>query len=258
MSESSSTMDGMFASVLGLDAASWSAVIAVVALGVSAYVALGARGSAAGSKRSALAAEQSARATSSAAAAAGRSAAAAEASAEHAERAAVAAERNASAQEVAVRLDEERARHERRDRIGRDAPRWGPASEHGGALWFADDNTLYGVLFNTGRVAGRVTGVELELPNGGGLAGRYRADPAGAVDGGFVSALDVRPGRGMHVEFTTNDDSLGLGLRGDAHPRIKIRSASDELGWAEDRIVELLRRMPGHQPGLRWQPRAME
>jgi hypothetical protein len=248
----------MFASVFGVDAAAWSAVIAVAALGVSAYVAFGARGSAAGSKRSARAAEQAALATSSAAAAAERSAEAAEASAQHAERAAVAAERSASAQEVAARLDEERAHHERRERIGRDAPRWGPASLHGGALWFADDNTLHGALFNTGQVAGRVTGVELELPNGGGLQGRYRAEPSGAVDGGFVSALDVRPGGGMHVEFTTSDGSLGLGLSGDARPRITVTSSSEELGWAEDRVVELLRKTPGHQPALRWQPRAVD
>lgn len=231
---------------------------AVAALVVSAYVALGARGSAAGSKRSAGAAEQSALATTSAAAAAERSAKASEASAQHAERAAVAAERSASAQEVAVQLDEERARHERRERMDRDAPRWGSTSEDGGAMWFADDNKLCGVFVNTGRVAGRVTGVELELPTGGGLPGRYRAEPAGTVDGGFVSALDVRPGGGMYVEFMTSDGSLGIGLRGDARPRIKVTSSSEELGWAADRTVELLRKMPGHEPALRWQPRPMD
>jgi len=59
----------------------------------------------------------------------------------------------------------------------------------------------------------------------------------------------------MHVEFTTSDGSLGLALRGDARPRIKVTSSSDELGWVDDRTVELLRKMPGHEPALRWQPR---
>lgn len=248
----------MLGSLLGLDAASWSAAIAACALAISAYLALGARGSAAGSKRSARAAEQSAAATSAAAEASKRAAEAAEESARQAERAAAAAERSAAAHEDVVRLDEERARHERRERADRDAPRWEPTTKHGGALWFADDNQLCGVLLNAGRVAARVSGVELELPTGGGVIGRYRAEPAGPADGGFVSVLEVHAGKRMQIEFKTSDGSLGLGLRGDAQPRITIKCASEELGWAGTRTVELLRKMPGHQPAQRWQPRAVD
>jgi len=246
------------AGILGLDAASWSAVIAAGALAISAYIAVGARGSAAGSKRAARAAEESAKATSSAAEASERAAQAAEASAQHAERAAAAAERSASAHELAVRLDEERAQHERRERTDRDAPRWGPTSDHGGALWFSDDNQLCGLLLNRGRVYAQVTRVEVQLPGGGRVVGRYRAEPPGPGDGGFVSALDVRPGGRMHVEFQTSDGSLGMGLRSDAYPRVTVTSASEELEWTGERTLELLRKMPGHQPAPRWQPRAID
>lgn len=234
----------MFASLLEIDAAAWSAAIAAGSLAVSIWLGFRTRGSTAASRQSADSSE--------------RSAEAAEASAAQAERAAAAAERSASAHEGAVAFEEERAQHERRERIDRDAPRWGPSSEQGGELWFSGDDELRGAVRNTGRVRADVSAVELELPTGGRLAGRYRAEPAGPADGGYVSSLAVRPGGAMRVEFHTRDGSLGQGLRGDARPRVVITSSSEELRWTGERTLELLRKLPGHQPAPRWQLRRVD
>src|SRR5215210_3883288 len=154
----------LIASVLGIDASSWSVIVAAVALAVSAYSLLGARGSAGASNRSAEAAERSADATTASAQAAERAAGAAETSAQHSERSAAAAERLAAAHERTVELDEQRAIHESRERAGRDAPRWAAVGEHEGAWWISDDNHLHGVLVNAGRVGAQVTDAVVDLP----------------------------------------------------------------------------------------------
>lgn len=247
-----------FLALLGIGAESWGVIVAAAALAVSFYSVLGARGSAAASNRSAQAAERSADATTAAAEASQRSAGAAETSAQHSERSAAAGERLAAANERAVQLDEQRSVHESRERANRDAPRWEPLSEHEDGWWTSDDNQLEGVLTNLGRVEAAVTCVLLELPAGGQLAGRYRADPPGPADGGFVSTLTVRAGGAMRVEFRTTDGSLGHGIAANVPPRVTITSSSDELGWQGDRVIELLRRPGGVSSAIRWKPRAVD
>ena len=248
----------LIASVLGIDASSWSVIVAAVALAVSAYSLLGARGSAGASNRSAEAAERSADATTASAQAAERAAGAAETSAQHSERSAAAAERLAAAHERTVELDEQRAIHESRERAGRDAPRWAAVGEHEGAWWISDDNHLHGVLVNAGRVGAQVTDAVVDLPTGGRVLGRYRADPQGPADGGFVSALSVRPGGAMHVEFETSDGSLGQALSGDVRPRVTISASNEELPWHGEGVVELLRQSGGVASATRWKPRGVD
>lgn len=226
-----------FAALLGIDAESWGVIVAAAALAVSVYSVLGARGSAAASKRSARAAESSAR---------------------HSDRSAAAAERLAAANERAVELDEQRSLHESRERADRDAPRWAALADDEGAWWISDDGHLEGVLVNRGRVEAAVTRVVLDLPAGGQLTGRYRAEPPGSADGGFVSTLTVRAGAAMRVQFQTTDGSLGHGIAGDVRPRVTVAASSDELGWRGDRVIELLRRSGGVTSAIRWKPRAVD
>jgi len=130
--------------------------------------------------------------------------------------------------------------------------------EHEGAWWISDDNNLTGALRNIGHVRGDVTGVELELPIGGRVVGRFRAEPSGPADGGYVSTLPVRAGGAMTIEFQTHDGSLGTGLAGDVRPRVTVRAGSDDLGWQGTRTIELLRRSGGVNAALRWEPRAVD
>lgn len=122
----------------------------------------------------------------------------------------------------------------------------------------SDDNYLAGVLKNDGRVPAKVTAAVLDLPNGGRVIGRFRADPPGPADGGFVSALSVRPGAAIRIEFETTDGSMGAGLAGELHPRVVITSSSVELDWQGDRVIELLRRPGGVAVALRWQARPVD
>jgi len=116
------------------------------------------------------------------------------------------------------------------------------------------------VLVNRGGVAAQVTAVELHLPAGGGLSGRYRVEPPGPGDGGFVSVLTVRAGGAMKVEFATTDDSLGagLGVAGSVPPRMRITASTEDPDWDGTRAIELLRRTGGVTAALRWQPHAVE
>lgn len=247
------------AAVFGIDAASWGVIIAALALVVSIYSALGARGSAGASDRSAKAAERSADATVASAQASLRSAGAAEASAQHSERSAGAAERSAVAHERGVELDEQRASHELRERVERDAPRWAAVSDDEAAFWISDDNHLSGVLINVGAVTARVTEALLNLPAGGRIPGRFRLEVPGPADGGYASTVDVRPGAAARIEFETSDGSLGQGVTaGNLRPRVAITADNQELGWHGTRTMELLRRGGGISSALRWQARAVE
>lgn len=218
----------MSASVLGIDAASWAAILAAGALLVSIWGVWGSRRSSASAERSALAAERSSEAAVAAATAAGRSAIAAEQSAEatiastsaaersagaaetsavHAGESAQAAGRLAAAQERALALAEQRAVDQRRERALRDAPRWAPTSEDERGWWRSGDNSLTGVLVNAGGATAVVTRVALDLPNGGGFDGEFGREPQGHIGGGQTK-LDVAPGMAMRVTFTSADDSL--------------------------------------------------
>ena len=233
------------ATFLGVDANAWGVVVATVALAMAIYGASIARASANAARRSADASERSADATVASAEASARAAGAAEASAQHSKRSASAAERSATADERAVAIDEERVRHEARERADRDAPRWAPISEHEEAWWISDDNNLRGTLVNVGSVQATVTDVDLDLPAGGGLPGRFRAHPTGPADGGFVSELDVRPGGALAIHFETTDGSLRLALHGDVRPRMRITARSDEIelaGHTHDRVAAQVRR----------------
>jgi hypothetical protein len=250
--------DVCVATFLGVDADAWGVVVASVALAVAIYGASIAKASANAAKRSAGASERSADATVASAEASARAAGAAEASAQHSKRSASAAERSATADERAVAIDEERVRHEARERADRDAPRWAPISEHEEAWWISDDNNLSGTLVNVGSVEATVTGVDLDLPAGGGLPGRFRAHPAGPADSGFVSELDLRSGGALAIHFQTTDGSLGPGLHGDVRPRVRITARGDDLDWEGTRTIELLRKFGGVSAALRWQPRAVD
>jgi hypothetical protein len=241
--------------VLASDTATWGIVIAGLALVVSVYGALLARRSAKAAGRSANAAEETAKATVAAAEASGRSASAAETSAQHAGRSADAAERTAVVGERGVELEEERVRHEQRERAARDAPRWEPTGEDEGAWWISDDNHLRGVLVNVSTVRASVTRVELNLPTGGALVGLCRAEPPGPISGGLHERLDVPAGMAMAIEFSTDDGSLGTGLQGNVAPRVEITARGDELDWEGTHTIELLRRGGGVTEALRWQAR---
>jgi hypothetical protein len=246
------------ADVLGLDAGTWSVLIASAALAVSAWGVLMAKRSAVTAERSAAASERSADATVAAVEAASRSAGAAEISAQHSERSSTAAERSAAADERAVAIEEDRVRHEARQRVDRDAPRWEPLAEDESAWWISDDRNLSGILKNSGKVSATVVGVEVDLPNGGLLRGKYRAEPRGPADGGFVSRLSVRPGGALRIEFDAPDGSLGPAMRSAVRPRIQIEAESDDLGWNATRLVELLRQSGGVTSAIRWKPRAVD
>lgn len=239
------------AALLGIEPESWSVIVAVAALAIAAYGAFGARGAVKDARRSADATTASAEASQ-------RAAGAAEISAQHSERSAEAAERLAAASERAVELEERRAAHEGRERAARDAPRWEPVGDDEGAWWISDDNHLDGVLLNSGRVDALVLGITLDLPAGGQLSGRYRAEPPGPADGGFVSLITVRAGGAMRISFGTTDGSLGLGIAGDVRPRVTVTAESAELGWEGERVVELLRRSGGTSSATRWEPRAID
>jgi hypothetical protein len=223
------------ATVLGLSADTWTVLVASGALVVSIIGTSVARGSANASARSAGAAE---------------------ASAQHAEKSAEAAERSAVAAEGSLAIEQDRARHEARERTDRDAPHWDATASSEQAWWISDDNHFSGTLRNGGKVRAVVTGVELELPTGGRVSGRFRSDPPGPGDGGFVSELGVHPGGVIAVEFETSDGSLGAGMRGDTRPRVGVLSRSEDLGWEGERTIEFLRRSGGVSSALRWQPRA--
>jgi hypothetical protein len=244
--------------VFGIDTASWGVIIAALALVVSVYSALGARGSAEASDRAAKAAERSADATVASAEASHRSASAAEVSAQHSERSAGAAERSASALERGVELDEQRAAEERRERTERDAPRWEPTGDDESSFWTSDDNHLSGALVNVGGAAARVTRVVLDLPAGGRVLGRFRREVPGPADGGYASAVDVQSGTAVRIEFETSDGSLGRGVAGELRPRVAITASNDELGWEGTRNIELLRSGGGVSGALRWKPRPVD
>lgn len=249
---------GVTAEILGFDAATWSVLIAIAAFAASLWSIWIAKRSAEASERSAAASEKSADATVSAVEAASRSASAAELSAQHSERSATAAERSASADERAVAIEEERVRHEARRRADNDAPRWEPLAAGESAWWISDDRNLSGVLRNSGKVDAVVVGVEVDLRNGGHLQGRYRAEPAGPADGGFVSHLRVRPGAAMRIEFETSDGSLGPALQVGNAPRIVVHAEAADLGWSGARTIELLRQGGGVSSALRWRSRAID
>ena len=91
------------------------------------------------------------------------------------------------------------------------------------------------------------------------MIGRYRAEPPGPADGGFVGVLPVRAGGAMRVAFQTTDGSLGDGLDADIAPRVIITSSSEELAWAVDRVIEqLLRRSGGVTAAIRWKARCTD
>jgi hypothetical protein len=230
------------AALFGIDAASWGVIIAALALVVSIYSAVGARGSAAASDRAAKAAERSADATFASAEASQRSAGAAEASAQHSERSAGAAERSAAAHERAVELDERRAAHESRERAERDAPRWEPTGQYEAAFWTSDDNHLDGVLVNMGAVTAHVTAVVVELPAGGRVAGRDRLAEPGPADGGVVSDLDVRPDTAMRVSFQTTDGSLREGPTTDLRPRVTITAGNEDCATHRGPVASFITR----------------
>jgi hypothetical protein len=233
--------------------------VAALALVLTALSMLSARGAAKVARESRETAERSAQATVASAAASARSAGAAEASATHSARSAVAAERSAAAHERAIALAEAKALAQAQERLDRDAPRWGGLDGHD-TCWRSDKDQLSGVLVNKGRTPAQVTGIELRLPNGGALVGRYRAEPQGPGGGGFVSTLLVSSGGGIYIEFQTTDGSLGQGLNGSLTPCIRITARNDELGWEGTRRVELQLELAGATFGSdsMWQPRPVD
>jgi ADP-ribosylglycohydrolase/extradiol dioxygenase family protein len=137
-------------------------------------------------------------------------------------------------------------------------PQLVPPGEHEGAWWASTDNWLAGTLVNAGPASIEITGVALDLPNGGRVHGRYRAEPPGQVDGGFVSTLQLQGGQALRAEFETSDGSLGDGLAGDVRPRLQIAARSDELGWRGVQTLELLRRPASVRGELHWHVRTID
>jgi hypothetical protein len=248
----------MIPAVLSIDTEVWGVIIGACALAVSIYGVSYARRSAKAAERSAAASERSSDATVAAAEASARAAGAAEASAQYSERSTGAAERSATAEERGVAIEEEREHHEARARIDRDAPRWGPIGEDEQAWWKSNRNELSGALTNTGKVSADVTRAELDLPGGGGLVGRFRAEHTGPADGGFVTNLKVEPGHAIWIEFDTTDASLGTALQGDVRPRVLLTARSDDLDWEGTRTIELLRTPGDVTAEVRWKARAID
>jgi hypothetical protein len=187
-----------------------------------------------------------------------RSADAARLSARQAKRSADATERTADAQEGVAAIEQQRFEHERIARIAQEAPNWEVAGEGDEALLDSTDNELAGVLRNTGMVIAIVTGLELDLPNGGRVTGQYRSEPPGPASGGWQSRLVVYPGMAMAVKFLTTDRSLGAGLEAGSRPRLHVDCSSDDLKWQGRRTLELLRKPKDHRGRLRWKARQWE
>jgi hypothetical protein len=234
------------ASLLGVDADTWSVVIAALALAISVYSVISARKAEARADRVADATVASARASE-------RSAGAAEQSAEHAHRSADASERLADANERLANSDEARALREEQARRYHDAPAWAPTSEDAAGYWNSDNNRFWGSVQNVGKTAALVTSVTLDLPDGGRVHGLVGHAPGGTLS----SSLDVQPGRPLYLEFSTTDGSIGTGLKGAVRPVVKIPTKSVELDWAEDLAIEFFRKAPTQMPdGAMWQARA--